>query len=118
MYLYIYMYISMSISNFETDFAKAKSSNSAAGGACIFVGWLTPILALLFAAYAFNEGSMDVAVISIGASILFLFFYHHLLLFEIWLMIRGTNFLIELQTWQQQKAINPELVDFKLPSML
>ena len=109
----------MSMSNFETDFAKAKSANSAAGGACVFVGWLTPILTILFAAYAFNEGSMDVAVISIGAAILFFFFSAPLIAFgNMANDQRRQTALIALQTWQQQKAINPELGDFKMPSML
>ena len=113
------MFDKFSMSNFEKDFAKAKSANSTAGGACVFVGWLTPFIALFFAAYAFGQGEVSLFGISIGAAILSFFTSAPLIAFgNMANDQRRQTALLALQTWQQQKNINPELGDFKMPNML
>ena len=107
------------MSNFETDFAKAKSTDSTAGGACVFIGWLTPFLSLLFAAYSFSQAEMSLAGMSVLGAILSFFLSAPLIAFgNIANDQRRQTALLALQTWQQQQNINPELGDFKMPTML
>jgi len=101
------------MANFETEYRRALSASSFTGGICKLTGAISSFLAIVLAFIAAGSGYGDAFLGLLAIAAVLLVAGAPLIAFgTITNEQRKQTALLALQTWQQQRTLNPELGDF------